>query len=694
VRARGSIALVVVASLLLSAATVVGYTRHAVFNSSQFADRAAATLRDQDVRTVVAEKVTDELILANEPDLLAARPLIASAVAGVVGGGPFRSLFRRAALDAHRALFSHDENTVTLTLVDASTVASAALERLQPKLAAELDEGRRIELLNERIGSASGDLARTARSIRLLAWALAALTLAAAIGAVALSTDRRRTIVQLGAGLAGAGVLIVVVYTVARGVVLASFRDPDARDAAAAVWGTFLGGLLTIAGAMAAAGAVVAAAASSVLRPVALQEPLRDLARRVITEPRRPAYRALRATGLVATGVLLLVYPLVVLQLAARLGGLWLLYLGVDATLRLVYRPPRAPASAPPRRRRHLLGAALIVLALAAITGTALIAGGTDDAPAATPSTCNGHAELCDRPLDDVVIAATHNSMSAPQEGFLSSEQERPIPGQLADGIRGLLFDTYYGDKLENGRVRTELEGNSLIATARDSGVSQADIEAALRLRDRAGFQGEGKRGMFLCHGFCELGATALPGVLDRIHDFLVTHPGEVVVIVNQDYVTPEDFVKAIGDAGLSRYAATDLTQTLRQMIDSDKRLVLLAENHAGAAPWYQLAYDKLVEETPFHFTSAAALTTPAKLPASCRPNRGPENAPFFLINHWVSTDPVPRPSDAAKVNAYAPLLARARECGRIREHLPNLLAINFYKEGDVFRVVDSLNGF
>jgi hypothetical protein len=64
------------------------------------------------------------------------------------------------------------------------------------------------------------------------------------------------------------------------------------------------------------------------------------------------------------------------------------------------------------------------------------------------------------------------------------------------------------------------------------------------------------------------------------------------------------------------------------------------------------------------------------------------------LINHWVSTDPTPRPSDAAKVNAYAPLLARARECQRIRHHLPNLLAVNFYKRGDVFRVVDTLNSF
>ena len=49
--------------------------------------------------------------------------------------------------------------------------------------------------------------------------------------------------------------------------------------------------------------------------------------------------------------------------------------------------------------------------------------------------------------------------------------------------------------------------------------------------------------------------------------------------------------------------------------------------------------------------------------------------------------------TDADKVNAYEPLLARARACERIRNHIPNLLAVNFYKRGDLFRVVDTLNG-
>jgi hypothetical protein len=202
---------------------------------------------------------------------------------------------------------------------------------------------------------------------------------------------------------------------------------------------------------------------------------------------------------------------------------------------------------------------------------------------------------------------------------------------------------------------------------------------------------------MYLCHTFCELGATPLEPVLRDLHDFLVANPNEVVVVVNQDYVTPTDFAAAVAGADLTRFAYRGPVDgnwpTLRQMIDSNQRVVFLAENHAGGAPWYHLAYDGITEETPYTFGKVAQLTDPARLAASCRANRGTTGAPLFLVNHWISTDPFPRPSDASKVNARAPLLARLRECERIRHHIPNLVAVNFYKRGDVFGVVDALNG-
>src|SRR4029077_16578029 len=102
---------------------------------------------------------------------------------------------------------------------------------------------------------------------------------------------------------------------------------------------------------------------------------------------------------------------------------------------------------------------------------------------------------------------------------------------------------------------------------------------------------------------------------------------------------------------------------TLRQMIDSGQRLVVMAENDAGDGPWDPLASHQGLQETPFRFRTAGALTQESQLAASCRPNRGPASAPLFLLNHWVDTTPTPRVSLAATVNAREPLLARATTC-------------------------------
>ncbi len=703
VRGLGARGLVVLAAVLLVLGTLAGYVRHTLVNSDQFARRAADTLQDSSVRTLIAERVTDELVLKQQADLLAARPLIESAISNLVAGNAFRSLFIRGVTDVHRAVFDRDQSTLTLTLADVGSVVAAAVEKLRPQLAAQIRSEGEVTLLRRDVGDATANLARLADKIRVLAYLLAALTLVAAVVALVIAPDRRATTFELGLGIAIAGVLLVIGCTVARAIVLSRVHDPDSRAAVAAVWTAFVGDLRTFGWVLAGSGAVIAAAADSVLRPVEIEGTLREGWRIFTREPRVTWLRVARALGLIALGALVVAAPGTALEVVATLVGVYLIYKGVMVILALVYHQPADTGEGEISRRRNFARQlAVPVIALVVIAGgvTAFVAGGgtTQGAPASVTGGCNGFEELCDRTLEQVVLPATHNSMSVPLPGWFSSEQETPIGTQLADGIRGLLLDTHYGDKLSGGKVRTDFGSNADIQKiAQQDGVSQESVDAAMRLRERLGFGGNGTRGMYLCHTFCELGNTLLSTALGQIHDFLATHPDDVMVIINQDYVTPDDFVKAIGDAGLTQYVFKDFDRspqpTLREMIDSNQRLMLLAENHAGGAPWYRLAYKSLTEETPFEFRRVSQLTDPAKLPASCRPNRGPEHAPLFLINHWISTDPIPLPSSAAQVNAYKPLLARARECQKIRNHLPNLLAVNFYKEGNLFRVVNTLNG-
>ena len=65
---------------------------------------------------------------------------------------------------------------------------------------------------------------------------------------------------------------------------------------------------------------------------------------------------------------------------------------------------------------------------------------------------CNGHAELCDRPYDDVTYAATHNSMSSPDVVPVWPEHDGGLTEQLDAGVRALLIDTHHWPPLESAQ--------------------------------------------------------------------------------------------------------------------------------------------------------------------------------------------------------------------------------------------------
>ena len=94
---------------------------------------------------------------------------------------------------------------------------------------------------------------------------------------------------------------------------------------------------------------------------------------------------------------------------------------------------------------------------------------------------------------------------------WLFPQQERGIGGQLEDGIRALLLDVHYGIPVE-GRVKTDLDSETTSREKFEKAVGKEGLDAAMRIRDRMAGKAEGPRGLYLCHGFCELGATPLRG--------------------------------------------------------------------------------------------------------------------------------------------------------------------------------------
>jgi hypothetical protein len=696
-RRRAPRALVGVAVLLAVLALVLSYLGRAVLRPGPFADRAVATLRDPAVRDDVADRLTEAVTRARGGDLVAARPVVRSLADAVLGGRAFAALFRRAVIEAHTAVVQRGDGSLLVRVADVGVLVQGALQRFAPAAARRIGAERAATLLTLRPGSAVLDLVRDAKRVYSAAWILAVLALLAAVGAVWISPDRRRTVRQAAIGLLAAGLAIVVLLTLGRAI--AEQAAPAGRGAAVgAVWGAFLDGLRVQALLLAVAGALCAGAAAGWLRSVESETSVAQESgrlRRVRTASRRSPAVALLFT---ACGAVILLEPAATVRVLVLAFGLFGLSMGVDGVLRAVVAGAGKPAAGAAARLRRVGRFAPVVLAVAALAGAValIVEGSGEEAPAVTPQTCNGFVALCARPLNDVALAATHNSMaSVTIPHWLFGQQDGTIKDQLGQGIHGLLIDTYYGFAL-HANARTDLKSLPKRAVAvRELGA--AAVDAALRIRSRIGRQGAGKREIYLCHGFCEIGAVSLDSALADLRSFLVSNPGEVVVVINQDEGVPAaDIERAFRKAGL-----LDLVYrgplgpfpTLRSMIDSNQRLVVMAENDAGTVPWYRLAYEHALQETPFKFSNAAALTDAARLPASCRPNRGPASAPLFLLNHWVDTTPAPRPSLASAVNARAALLARAETCQRIRRHLPNLVAVDFYRRGDVVGVVNTLNG-
>jgi hypothetical protein len=272
--------------------------------------------------------------------------------------------------------------------------------------------------------------------------------------------------------------------------------------------------------------------------------------------------------------------------------------------------------------------------------------------PPPPPAPCNGHPELCARRFDEVIYPCTHNAHSAEAYGFstLNRNQKSGFDKQLADGIRCMLVDVY----------------------------------------DKSGEH------MF-CHNpdLCFLGSLGHKEGLDIIKTFLDEHPREVLTLIYENGMSGNAIAEDMQAVGIDdvAYHFTGATTwpTLGEMIDANQRLVVTIQDGGSDHDFVRNVWD-VAWDTPYTFFAASEF--------SCDQNRGSRNNPLFLLNHWLNSKiPIlniekPDESKADEANAYEMLYGRATGCWSDTNRMPNFVAVDFYEHGDLFRVVDRLNGF
>jgi hypothetical protein len=689
--------LVVIGAVLAGLGLVAGHINREVLDGPRFAEHVDEIRRDDEVAAALGEEIATRLILSN-PNLVALRPLVESVSTRVAGSDILSAPTQVAARTAHRALTQGDADSMVLRIADAGAVVSAVINAVAPERA-PVSADVSVTLASVGSQELAADVLAATRLVGVLAWLLPVLALGCFGVAIGLSRDRWATAASVGRSLVWAAASVGALLLV--GGFLVRRLDPDELGGAfgRAAWAELVRPMWWGVAVVAIVGITIAIACGSDA-PAAMARWAARARAVALRPPQRPWAVVLRAAVAVALGVMAITDPLGLLEPLIVVTGIGLVLFAIAEIARVAAaaRPDRAAATAgngDRGGRRHPV--ALVVAALAGIVvvgGVVLLAWPGRDVEATDVATgegvvCNGHAELCDRPFDDVAFVAAHNAMSVAREpGWYLAEQVDPIATQLDQGVRALLIDVWSGIPADTV-VRTAPGSYADALAVANAELGPEIVDAALRIADSIAGEEQGEEARFLCHGLCEIGSTPFLDSLGDIRAWLAVHPDEVVTLFIEDHVDASLIAADVEAAGLLPFVHQPVVgepwPTLGEMIRSGRRLVVMLEEGRGgdAAPWLVNGFE-LTQETPYTFPTVESF--------SCDPNRGPSDAPLFQLNHWLSgfTSLV---SDAELVNARDVLLDRAEQCEAERGQLPSFVAVNFVVIGDVFEVVDELNG-
>lgn len=691
--------LLVGATLALGASGFFFWADRRLANRDGFAAAAAESLHQPEVRHYVATQLVDSLGKARPETstaVAAARPLIIGVVENIVDTDAFRALFRSAMREVHRTIVRTRDPDLSVPIPDAGALLKSALQAVDPSLAAKIPDGALTVALNYQL---INDIVRNLQVAYDNAWLFLVIAVALYAVAIAFARERRWAVVFAGVALAVGGLAMQNLLLNAAEGVVGVVRERDAAAAATATAAVFTADFVQWAGYVVLIGLIVAAAGGS-HGDLTLRGRF-DVARAWFArQAQKPGWRVAGWIALIAVGWVTVTSPRSVGETLVQVAGMVAIYLGVVAILgALGLLTDRATSKATTSAGRAVRRATVFALAgalVVAVLTTALIAVATPSAAkkAIRADGCNGSEALCDRRIDQVVFPGSHNSMAATGEpDWFFTEQGGGVPAQLSAGVRALFIDAYYAAKV-GSFVRTDVTASRLDvekvrAEAGPDAVRAVDQVAALA----GAIPNQADRQIYFCHLFCETGATQGRVMFERINDFLVENPNQVVLVVVEDYVTDDAMKKLLEDTGLIkrawRYDPSAPLPTLRTMIEKDHNLLIAAEKNGGKYPFYPNVYATFAQETPYAFSSIEQL----EAPASCAENRGAAHNPVFLMNHWVTPSGPTSPEEAAKANAFGAIVDRARMCEQIRGRRVNIASVNFYDRGDLFAAVAVLNG-
>ncbi len=392
--------------------------------------------------------------------------------------------------------------------------------------------------------------------------------------------------------------------------------------------------------------------------------------------------------------------PLGAVRLAVAIFGAWMIFAGAVTLLRLLMGPEPTVEDLPSVRalRRRLFPVVVGALLLIGDRGRSASGSCSTGAPAVQPVVntnpgCNGFTELCDQAAE-----RGHARDDAQRDGLRAGAVHQPQPGRrhaeparLGDPRDAARRLPRPAQRQRHGPHRPRAEGRR---GGRGEDRRVAGWRAAQRLAGSVAFGPvSGKKQLYLCHVVCELGALEAVPAFRKIKDWMDRNPREVLMFIIEDAAPTAAIKQAFEDSGLAAYA-NDVPvgdgqpfPTLEQMIDSGKRLWVMAEAKGEPTGWYRQAY-AITQETPFAFTSVGLLRSPT----SCRPNRGGTRQAALPDEPLGRVLPAAAARRRRREQAAVPP-ERAHECERARDARRQLLAVDFAERGDVLAATDSLNG-